>query len=305
LHGGSGNEIGKIFNFENLNEIIKNTSLDRGEILISIVMPVYNEEKTIKAVLESLPNNETVEILVIDDHSSDKSLKEIESVSELKNLIVLKHHINKGYGSAILTGIRKSKGEIIVTMDSDGQHQSEDIINLVEPIVRKEADITVGSRYVGSYNYKVPVSTRIGEAVIEMFIKVFFNRKVMNNQGGFRAFHRKTLKMFDDMKFEDYAFTTELLLKAALLKFKIKEVPINLYNRDYGSSKIILTKLMLHLLLCIVYYTIQWVNRPYVNKWMIKRLIFIKKLPIYGKPKIIQNVPLVDTKVIPVADFIK
>jgi len=95
------------------------------------------------------------------------------------------------------------------------------------------------------------------------------------------------------------------LLKAALSKFKIKEVPIHLSNREHGTTKIILTKLILHLILCIVYYTIQWVNRPYVNKWMIRRVIFLKKLPIYGKPKRIQRIPSEGDKLISMAFITK
>jgi hypothetical protein len=183
-------------------------------------------------------------------------------------------------------------------MDSDGQHRPEDIKALIEPILTKMADITVGSRYVGSYNYKLPVSTRIGEAVIEKFMIIFFRQKVMNNQGGFRAFDRNSLEIFDNIRFEDYAFTTELLLKAALRKFKIKETPIRLIDREHGSSKIHLPKLLLNIILCIGYYTVQWVNRPYVNKWMIKRLIFLKKLPNYTRPKRFQDfTPNVDKRV--------
>jgi len=81
-----------------------------------------------------------------------------------------------------------------------------------------------------------------------------------------------------------------LLLKASLAGFRIEECPIHLLDREHGSSKIILTKLILHLLLCVGYYTIQWVNRPHVNKWMLKRLKFLHKLPIYGKYKMIDKV---------------
>jgi hypothetical protein len=143
---------------------------------------------------------------------------------------------------------------------------------------------------MGTYNYDLPISTRIGEAFIEKFIVLLFNQKVMNNQGGFRAFHRKTLEIFKDIKFEDYAFTTELLLKAALSDFRIKECPIHLLDREYGTSKIKITKLVLNLLLCIGYYTIQWVNRSHYKKWMIRRLQFIHKLPIYGKHRMIDQI---------------
>lgn len=288
-------------NFKKLYTILDQTKIQSNRVLLSIVLPVYNEENTVGRVLSSLPKHDSVEVVVVDDHSTDKSFEEIKTLREDLNLKLIRHSKNGGYGKAILTGIANSTGRIILTMDSDGQHRPEDIFNLVEPILTKKADITVGSRYIGTYNYKLPVSTRIGEAVIEKFMIILFRLKIMNNQGGFRAFHKNTLEIFEDIKFEDFAFTTELLLKASLSKFKIKETPIHLLDREYDSSKINLPKLILNLMLCILYYTIQWVNRPYVNKWMIKRLIFLEKLPIYGKPKKIQDVAIRADKIISIA----
>ena len=293
--------------FKFLFDLLGRSEVQSNGALVSIVIPVYNEEKSVRRVLSNLPKHESIEIIVVDDHSTDSSLKEVKAVQgDLNlNLKVLEHEKNQGYGKALLTGIANSKGSIILTMDSDGQHRAEDLFNLIEPILTGKADMTVGSRYLGTYNYVIPVSTRIGEAVIEKFILILFRQKIMNNQGGFRAFHKNTRKIFEDIKFEDYAFTTELLLKAALSNFKIQEVPIHLLDREHGTSKIILTKLIFHLLLCIVYYTIKWVNRPYVNKWMIKRVIFLNKLPIYGKPKRIQRIPSDGDKMISVAYYTK
>ena len=274
----------------NLDELILDDTYKNHWIFLSIVIPVYNEERTVKSVLETLPRNRATEIIVVDDHSTDNSLEEVKKVQHHENIRIIQHKQNMGYGKALLTGINNSKGKIIITMDSDGQHQALDLYNLIKPILKGEADITVGSRYVGSYNYRLSVFTRVGEAAIEKFILMFFRQKVMNNQGGFRAFHRKTLKIFKEIKFEDYAFTTELLLKAALSKYRIKESPIHLLDREHGRSKIILTKLLLNLLLCVGYYTIQWVNRPYVNKWMIKRMQFFHNLPIYGRYKSIDKI---------------
>jgi glycosyltransferase involved in cell wall biosynthesis len=289
--------------FKKLYTILDQNKIHSNKVLLSIVLPVYNEENTVRKVLSSLPKHNLIEVVVVDDHSMDKSFEEIKTLKEDLNLKLIRHSKNRGYGKALLTGIVNSTGIIILTMDSDGQHRPEDIFNLVEPILTKKADITIGSRYIGTYNYKLPVSTRIGEAVIEKFMIVLYRQKIMNNQGGFRAFHKNTLEIFEDIKFEDYAFTTEILLKAALSKFKIKESPIHLVNREYGSSKINLPKLLLNLMLCILYYMIQWVNRPYVNKWMIKRLIFLKNLPIYGNAKRIQDVATSADKVISVVYY--
>ena len=221
---------------------------------LSIVLPVYNEQNTVKGLLESLPHHKAIEIIVVDDHSTDNSLAEIKKVHNHRNLHVLEHRTNRGYGAALNTGIHYSKGEIFLTMDSDGQHHPKDIYALVEPIFNGEADITIGSRYKGSYNYELPIVKRFGEAILEIGIRFFFGQKVKNNQSGFRAFHRKTFPIFENIRFEGYAFTTELILAAALRDLRIKEVPIDLFGRKHGSSYIVLYKLLVSLFLCMYMY---------------------------------------------------
>ena len=221
---------------------------------LSIVLPVYNEQNTVKGLLESLPHHKAIEIIVVDDHSTDNSLAEIKKDHNHRNLHVLEHRTNRGYGAALNTGIHYSKGEIFLTMDSDGQHHPKDIYTLVEPIFNGEADITIGSRYKGSYNYELPIVKRFGEAILEIGIRFFFGQKVKNNQSGFRAFHRKTFPIFENIRFEGYAFTTELILAAALRDLRIKEVPIDLFGRKHGSSYIVLYKLLVSLFLCMYMY---------------------------------------------------
>jgi glycosyltransferase involved in cell wall biosynthesis len=222
--------------------------------LLSIILPVYNEQNTIKRLLERLPHHKAIEIIVVDDHSTDNSLAEIKKVKDHGNLHVLEHRANRGYGAALNTGIHYSRGEIFLTMDSDGQHHPKDIISLVEPILNDEADITIGSRYKGSYNYELPIVKRFGEAILEIGIRFFFGQKVKNNQSGFRAFHRKTFSIFENIRFEGYAFTTELILAAALRDLRIKEVPIDLLGRKHGSSYIVLYKLLASLFICMYMY---------------------------------------------------
>jgi glycosyltransferase involved in cell wall biosynthesis len=245
--------------------LAQNRKVDNRK-LISIIIPVYNEENTIRNVLENLPQCESIETIVVDDDSTDNSLNEMRKCNQNGEIHIIKHKFNQGYGKALLTGIRHSKGEVFITMDSDGQHRAEDIFNLVKPIFDKEADITIGSRYKGTYNYKLPIATRLGEAILEVIIILLFGQKVKNNQGGFRAFHRKTESIFEKIKFKGYAFTTELILSAVLNRYRIKEVPINLSSREYGSSYIILRKLIFKLFLCIGVYFFKKIKRFFFKK---------------------------------------
>ena len=246
---------------QNLYNYIKNFKTEEDQVLISIVLPMYNEEKTIKKVLEELPNDGAIEIIVVNDHSIDNSLREIKKVQLKRGIRLINNKRDRGYGNAIISGISHTNGKIIVTMDSDGQHSSDDILNMVKPILDGEADYTLGSRYKGTYFYELPVITRLGEIIVEKLIQILFGPKVMNNQTGFRAFNRKVLPIFKNTKYHGYAFCTEQILIVALAHFRIKECPIKVYRRIHGSSGIILTKLAKSIFSCIFHYYIQKIKR--------------------------------------------
>ncbi|MFX1383367.1 MAG: glycosyltransferase family 2 protein [Promethearchaeota archaeon] len=237
--------------FEHIEKLAR---ISKEEYLISIVIPVYNEEKTIFSILKNLPESNKIEIIVIDDNSHDNSVLEIEKAQNSRLIKLYKHKKNKGYGKAILTGIKKSKGKIIVTMDADGQHIPDDIYSLVKPILDGDADYTIGSRYMGSFHYVLPISTRLGEVLVEVLLRLLFGQKVKNNQGGFRAFDRKIIHIFNNIQYKSFAFTTELIIKAALYGYRIRECPIRLMDRIHGSSRIILNKLALNLFICFFRY---------------------------------------------------
>jgi len=246
--------------FLDLYEFIKQFKSTDEKVLISIILPMFNEEQTIGTVLSNLPRDKSIEIIVVDDHSEDNSLIEIEKVNENNEIKVLKHDKNRGYGAAVVTGINNAQGEVLVTMDSDGQHSPYDILEMIKPILTDEADYTIGSRYLGSYFYKLPVSTRLGELLIEKLIQIFFGKRIMNNQNGFRAFNRKVISIFKDFKYQGYAFCTEQIIRAAIRGYRIKECPIKLYDRKFGASNIILTHLTMNLFSCILQYILVKLN---------------------------------------------
>jgi len=252
--------------FQSLYDFLKKFKKGEDQVIISIILPMYNEEKTIKNVLESLPNHKFIEVVVVNDNSTDDSLKEIEKITKYLNLKIVNHKVNKGYGSAILTGIKNAKGDVIVTMDSDGQHDPKDLLTLIRPIFTKEADYTIGSRYLGTYFYQLPVSTRLGELFVEKLIQIFFGKKIMNNQNGFRAFNRNILKIFDKVRYDGYAFCTEQILRASIEGYKIKECPIKLYDRKYGSSHIVLSKLAINMFSLFFTYLVKKIKLTVIKK---------------------------------------
>ena len=262
----------KSFGFKELYNYIDKFDTSKESVLISIILPVYNEENTIGAILQSLPHHPSIEIIAIDDHSTDASLKEIEKVRINRWIKVLRHELNKGYGATVMTGIKNATGRIIVTMDSDGQHSPNDLYHLIKPILNGTSDFTIGSRYLGSYNYRLPLSTRFGEVLTEKLLRLFFGVNILNNQNGFRAFRSDLIHIFDNMLYFGYAFCIEQILIATLYGYKIKECPIKVYDREYGSSKIVLWKLALDIFSSFFIYGLKNIKWIFTHKNKIRQL---------------------------------
>lgn len=244
--------------------------------LISIVIPMYNEEHSIKKVIKKIPNHGSYEIIVIDDGSTDNSVRKIKEVKD-RAIKVIRHEKNQGYGAAILSGFENVTGDIIITMDSDGQHNPEEIPNLIEPIINDQVDIVVGSRYLGRSNYKIPLYTLVGEYFIYLCLRFLYHQKVRNNQGGFRAFRKETVKIFNNLKSNGMGFTTELLFKAAHKNLRITEIPIILNSREVGISYVSLIRVLKSVSLCILYYTIKKFNLNVNLTFLRKILNYINK----------------------------
>jgi len=239
--------------------------------LISIVIPMYNEENSIKKVIKKIPNHGSYELIVIDDGSTDNSIKKVKEIKE-RDIQIIQHEKNQGYGASILTGFNYATGDIIVTMDSDGQHNPEEIPNLIKPIINNQAEFVVGSRYLGRSNYKIPLYTLVGEYFIYLCLWFLYHQKIRNNQGGFRAFRKETVKIFKNIKSNGMGFTTELLFKAAYQNLRIIEIPISLNSREVGTSYVNLIRILKSVSLCIIFYTIKKFNLN-VNRFFLKKTI--------------------------------
>lgn len=242
------------FRFQKLYDYLNEFSIKEDQVLLSLILPAFNEEKSIRQLLENLPDDKNIEIIVIDDNSTDNSLNEIKKVNGQRKIKLLKHKENIGYGGSVITGINYAKGNVIITMDSDGQHCPGDIIQLIKPIFEDEADFTIGSRYLGRNYYELPIRTRLGEAIIEKLLRICFGQIIMNSQNGFRAFNRKMIPILKRAEDHRFVFATEVLILTLLDKKRIKECPIKVYKREYGASKISLITLTFNLLTCFLKY---------------------------------------------------
>ncbi len=261
-------------------ESISQYSKDLREKKISVVIPMYNEEKTIRKVLTNIPVLPNYEVIVVDDGSKDRCREIVKRIPGVK---LICHEKNTGYGKSILDGVKSAHGDIIVTLDSDGQHDPRDIISLVKPILERNKDITIGSRYLGAYNYPLPFTSRIGEAFIEIVVQILFGKRIQANQGGFRAFKKESARLIlNHERFVGFAFATETVLRTVIGGYKVEEVPIMLRQREHGKSRVRVVKLLFSLANCLLFYFLRKNCGKYVaDKYM--DLILKLHLDIFSK----------------------
>ncbi|WP_394340423.1 glycosyltransferase family 2 protein [Methanobacterium sp. BAmetb5] len=191
-------------------------------------MPAYNEEKTIGSVVLGTRQH-VLRVIVVDDGSSDKTAE----IAKLAGAEVFMHSQNMGKGAALKTGFQAARdADIILTLDSDGQHQPREIPRLLEPIIKGEADVVNGSRYLNGNGKETPSYRRVGQNVLDTATNISGkNLDVTDSQSGFRAFAGHTLPVFR-FRSPDYTIESEMLIEAAKAGLRIKEVEI---SATYGE----------------------------------------------------------------------
>ena len=207
-------------------------------MLISVVIPVFNEELTIGNVIERVA---TVmqklgfehEIIVADDCSTDKSLE--ISKNHGAKVFSLKKHMGKGY--ALRAGFAKAKGDIVTTIDSDGSHRPEELPRLLTPILQNKADLVIGSRYLSQKPMATKKLNAAGVRIFNVLIKILTRVEVSDSQSGYRVMKAAVLR---DMRLKsgEYEIESEMLVKIARHGFRVVEVPISFEQRTYGTSRL-------------------------------------------------------------------
>lgn len=199
---------------------------------IAIGLPAFNEEKTLPELileLQKLP----YKIIICNDGSTDNTAR----IAEKFGVITINHQKNLGYGASIKSIFQKAheiKTDILVTFDADGQHRIEDIENIIEPIIRNDANIVIGSRFLED-NSDIPGYRKIGIKSITKLTNSSLKQKLTDSQSGFRAYDKKILENIN-LSDSGMGVSTEILIKASNMDFKILEVPITvLYEGDTST----------------------------------------------------------------------
>ncbi len=199
---------------------------------VFIVVPAYNEAKHIHQVIEKIKKNYK-NIIVVDDGSSDKTFE----IAQKSGVLGLKHIINLGKGAALKTGCDysvRNGADIIVVMDSDGQHLPEDIPKFLKAL--KGKDIVFGSREL---NKKMPFVLKFGNWFIQKVNNLLTGVKVRDTQSGFRAF---TSKAYRKIRWEStqYSVESEMIMNVGKRKLKYAEIEIKtIYQDDYKGTTVL------------------------------------------------------------------
>ncbi|MCG2828384.1 glycosyltransferase family 2 protein [Methanothermobacter sp. K4] len=198
---------------------------------IAAVIPAFNEEVAIGSVA-LLTGEHVDEVIVVDDGSSDRTAH----VAEMAGARVIRHHKNMGKGAALKTGFEAADADIVVTLDADGQHNPSEIPKLVEPILRGEADVVNGSRYLHGRDENTPRYRRVGQRILDRATNIATGLDITDTQSGFRAFSAESIPHF---KFRDPGFVveSEMLSDAAEAGLRIVEVEVGVRYDVDGSTR--------------------------------------------------------------------
>jgi glycosyltransferase involved in cell wall biosynthesis len=205
--------------------------------VISVVIPAYNEEKTIGNVIsETISVMESLklpyEIIVVNDGSTDTT----GQIAARYKATVLSNGKNQGKGYALRKGFQHAQGNIIVTIDSDGAHKPKEIPDLVHPLLNG-FDIVAGSRFLGRGRDSTSRLNLLGNFLFNITIMILTRKLVTDSQTGFRAFKKEFLQKIS-LESRSYEIETEMTVKGLKNGFVFKEIPISCNKRKYNISKL-------------------------------------------------------------------
>ncbi|HIG95389.1 TPA: glycosyltransferase family 2 protein [Candidatus Woesearchaeota archaeon] len=205
---------------------------------VFVIVPAFNEEKMISSVVADLKAHGFSNVLVVDDHSKDETRTKAEQ-DEGEGVLVLHHIANRGQGAALKTGIDfalQQGAQVIVTFDSDGQHQAKDLDKMIAEVESGVYDVVIGSRFLEGSATQIPWFRKMVLKGGLVFLWVMYGLRLSDAQNGLRVMNRKTAEQIE-MKEDRMEHATEILHEIHKKQFRFKEVPVDVKYTDYSQMK--------------------------------------------------------------------
>lgn len=202
--------------------------------LLSVIVPVYNEAKTVRQILEKINAvNTDKEIIVVEDGSSDDTYKILREI-RYNNLKVIHHASNRGKGAAFLSGLSNAAGDFVVIQDADMEYDPQDYLKLMEPLQEDRADMVFGMRF--KKGYRGLFIHRIGNRLLTKLLNLLFNSGLQDYATCYKLARRSIFNNLN-LRAKGFDIDVEITCNALKRKLKIREVPISYYPRSYSEGK--------------------------------------------------------------------
>jgi glycosyltransferase involved in cell wall biosynthesis len=222
---------------------------------LSVVVPVYNEQATIRQVLSRIRSvREVSEIVVVDDYSTDGTRDVLRQLEAGADYVVLYHDRNRGKGAALRTGFGAVTGDIVVIQDADLEYDPAEYPKLMAPILSGRADVVYGSRFAGGESHRVLYFWHsVGNKLLTLMSNVFTNLNLSDMETCYKMFRREVIQAIT-IEEDRFGFEPEVTGKIAALQCRVYEVGISYDGRTYAEGKKIGWRDGVRALWCILKY---------------------------------------------------
>jgi glycosyltransferase involved in cell wall biosynthesis len=227
---------------------------------LSIVIPCYNEEKTIKECVERVfkisDANLLLELIIVDDHSTDNSYSIARELKKKHPTIIkiIRHKQNSGKGAALRSGFKMATGDFVAVQDADLEYDPNDLKRLIVPLIEDKADVVLGSRFLSTSAHRVLYFWHsLGNRLLTFLSNMFTDLNLTDMETCYKVFRRDIIQRID-IKEDRFGFEPEIVAKLAQMRLRIYEMGISYYGRTYAEGKKIGIKDGLRALYCIFRY---------------------------------------------------